>query len=85
MTRWQPIDTAPKEPVNQFGYGPAILLRVGDFVVSDQWKPGLPEYPLQSHWRNWPYVQPREAPTHWAPLDPLPQSAMQPSAKDCAA
>lgn len=75
MGEWQPIDSAPKTPINDAGYGPVILLRRGDWVISDQWKLGLPEHPMQAHWRNWPYVQPRSAPTHWAMLSPLPLDA----------
>ena len=44
MSEWQPISTAPKEPLNSYGEGPTILL-AGGFM-----RDGVPSV-RTGHWK----------------------------------
>lgn len=76
---WQPIETAPREPVNVFGEGPTILL-CGGFNSG----PGIPSV-RTGHWNaartnSWCDTALGRCalePTHWQPL-PKPPSEIKP-------
>jgi len=71
-TGWQPIKTAPREPLNILGEGPTVLL-AGGFsgeatVRTGHWKAVRTNGWCDTALGRFPY-----SPTHWRPLPDLPE------------
>ena len=64
---WQPIETAPRKPLDKYGYGPDILLWVDDNFGMGFWDKDFGKlyvaYP-EAH---------RGEPTHWHPMPKSPK------------
>ena len=77
MSEWQPIETAPKEPRDKYGYGPDVLLYQthGDGFDAER-TIGIGCWGV---WEHGPTCWCMEAgdgwagPTHWMPLPEPPK------------
>ncbi len=80
MSEWQPIETAPKDGTDIFGYGlwageitgPEQMIKSVDII---RWNNGLSDFPGDEWWEclTGDYYATWLEPTHWMPIPDLPK------------
>jgi len=71
--QWQPIETAPREPLDKYGYGPDMLLWVDSHIGYGYW-----DRDFDKLYVEFPEAH-RGEPTHWMPMPAPPKREMYPA------
>lgn len=66
MSEWQPIDTAPRIPIDKFGYGPTIFLLIEGSPGMGFWDQDFDRWYIETEAGHHPQ------PSHWLAVPSLP-------------
>lgn len=66
MSEWQPIETAPRKPLDEHGYGPTIFILVGNEPAVGFWDDDFSNFYFGD------FSSPKRQPSHWLPVPQLP-------------